>query len=125
VPVAGHEDGLTVAFDWGLNAAALFGRQKVHEDHSTTGYHVYYVGAVKHINHYTNPVVSHDRSRSVFIPNVGGFAGVSLKFPNAKLSLGYRGDFFFNATDAGLDVRDEANRNFYGPFASISIGLGG
>jgi len=124
MPIIGRESGMTIAFDWGVNAAALFGRQRVHEAHQTTGYHLYYDVAVKRTSHYAH-ATARDRSRSIVIPNVGGFAGLSLKFPNAKLSLGYRGDFFFNATDAGLDVRDEANRNFYGPFATISIGLGG
>ncbi len=124
MPVVGNRDGMTVNFDWGVNAAALFGRQRTHEDHHTTGnYHNFNVN-VAVVRHYAY-ATAHDRSNSVFIPNVGGFAGVSLKFPNAKVSLGYRGDFFFNATDKGLDARDAANQNFYGPFATISIGLGG
>jgi hypothetical protein len=57
------------------------------------------------------------------IPNVGAFLDFSLKFPNAKVSMGYRGDFFFNATDIGVDDRHMANQIFYGPFATISIGL--
>ncbi|HVP85004.1 MAG TPA: hypothetical protein VMS78_09800 [Rhizomicrobium sp.] len=43
----------------------------------------------------------------------------------AKVSLGYRADFFFGAMDGGIDTRESYNRNFYGPYASISIGLGG
>jgi len=124
VPVAGHSDAMMVAFDWGLNAAALFGRQRTREDHRTTGYNLHFNVNAKITARYATGV-THDRSRSVFIPNVGGFAGISLKFPNAKVSLGYRGDFFFNATDSGIDARDAADQNFYGPFATISIGLGG
>jgi len=123
VPVIESHEGMMVGFEWGLNAAALFGRQRTLEDHRTTGYSLHYNGKVKSANHYTH-IASHNRSRSVFIPNVGGFAGVSLKFPNAKVNVGYRGDFFFNATDSGIDVRDAANQSFYGPFATISIGLG-
>jgi hypothetical protein len=59
------------------------------------------------------------------VPNIGGFAGFSLKFPNARVSLGYRADFFFGAMDGGIDTRKTYDRNFYGPFAKISIGLGG
>lgn len=125
MPLIGSEDGMSVVFDWGVNAAVLFGRQRTHVDHQTTGYRLYYTRNVKHTAHYTHRPPGITRSRSVFIPNVGGFAGLSLKFPNAKISLGYRGDFFFNATDSGLDARDAANQNFYGPFATISIGLGG
>jgi hypothetical protein len=56
---------------------------------------------------------------------VGGFAGVSFRYSRAKLSLGYRADFFFGAMDGGIDTRATYDRNFYGPFATISIGLGG
>ena len=124
VPVIGDNQTMTVVFDWGVNAAALFGRQRTHEDHRTTGYSSHHNIKVQVTTQY-NLATAHDRSRSVFVPNIGGFAGLSLKFPNAKISLGYRGDFFLNATDIGIDARNEANRNFYGPFATISIGLGG
>jgi hypothetical protein len=59
------------------------------------------------------------------VPNIGGMAGLSLKFPNAKVSLGYRADFFFGAMDGGIDIAHKENVGFYGPFAAISIGLGG
>ena len=122
MPLAGNSEHMSVAVDWGVNAAALFGRQRVQEDHNTTGNYLNHNVNVQVARHYAH-ATSHDRSRSVFIPNVGGFAGLSLKFTNAKFSLGYRGDFFFNATDVGIDARDAANRNFYGPFATISIGF--
>jgi hypothetical protein len=59
------------------------------------------------------------------VPNVGGFAGVSLQRGAAKVSLGYRVDFFFGAMDGGIDTTKSENRGFYGPFANISIGFGG
>ena len=65
------------------------------------------------------------RSHSVAIPNIGGLLGISLKFPNAKVSVGYHADLFFGAMDGGIDSRKSYDRNFYGPFASVSIGLGG
>jgi hypothetical protein len=49
---------------------------------------------------------------------------VSWRTSNAKVSLGYRADMFFGAIDGGIDTRKNENRGFYGPFASISIGLG-
>jgi len=125
LPVAGNQDGMSIAFDWGVNGAVLFGRQRSHEDHQTTGYYLHFNGKVKTTRHYAHPNIAHDRSQSVTIPNAGGFAGLSLKFPSARFSMGYRGDFFLNATDSGLDARDAARRNFYGPFATFSIGLGG
>ncbi len=124
LPIIGGEEGMSVAFDWGVNGAVLFGHQRTHEDHQTTGYYVHRIGNFKTTRHYAHPNVAHDRAQSVIMPNAGGFAGFSLKFPSAKFSLGYRGDFFFNATDSGLDVRDAAHRNFCGPFATFSIGIG-
>ena len=46
-------------------------------------------------------------------------------FTNAKISAGYRGDFFFGAMDTGNDTRKTKTVGFYGPFATISIGSGG
>ncbi|HVT24856.1 MAG TPA: hypothetical protein VHD95_09535 [Rhizomicrobium sp.] len=122
----GHPDASTVTFDWGLSGALLFGRQKVTAHHSTMAHH----GSAQ-VSHGPLPTVYptkiHDtaRSRSVVVPNVGGFAGFSLRFPNAKVSLGYRVDAFFGAMDGGIDARKTYDRDFYGPFATISIGLGG
>lgn len=118
VPVTGnvHDGGVT--FDWGINAAFLIGKQK-------TAGHVAAAENDHHNDLSTNLYsyqADHARSRRVTVPDVGGFAGVSLQWPNAKLSLGYRGDFFFNAIDTGVGDRHEATRGFHGPFASISFG---
>ena len=64
------------------------------------------------------------RSRSVTVPNIGGFAGLSVKYPNFKFSIGYRYDTFLNAMDIGIDAAKKSNVTFNGPFASISIGIG-
>jgi hypothetical protein len=130
--VLGEVDTAELALDWGLNAAVLFGRQKTRVDHRTTAYHFSsgYLGTVPaalgghyqlQYQHAGNP----NRSHSVAVPNVGGFAGLSLKFPNAKVSLGYRMDAFFGAMDAGMDVRKTGDVLFHGPFAAITVGLGG
>ena len=66
-----------------------------------------------------------NRSRFVTVPNLGGFAGASFRFSGAKVSLGYRADFFFGAMDGGIDTRKSEDIGFYGPFATISVGLGG
>lgn len=111
-----------IAFDWGVNGALLFGRQKAKtQQQQTTSYinRVYYTFST------ATSAKQYSRNRSVIVPNVGGFAGVSLRFPNAKLSLGYRADLFFGAVDGGIDARKTNDRSFYGPFAAISIGLGG
>ena len=117
------QDG-EITFDWGINAALLFGRQKMRGHHqSTERYHghKYSANYRKVLHHYSyNP----SRSRSITVPNVGGFAGFSLRWPNAKVSLGYRGDFFFGAMDGGVDTRKNETLGFNGPYASISVGLG-
>ena len=126
VPVAGDSSGMMLNVDWGVNGAVLFGRQRASVHHQTKGY--YHKGIAdqtpKYAHGYTNPPTNHTRSRNVAIPNAGAFVGLSLKSPHAKLSLGYRADFFFGALDGGIDTRKSQNREFYGPFASISIGLG-
>jgi hypothetical protein len=123
LPIAGNVDRTEILFDWGVNGAVLFGRQKTHVHHQSTARY-------ESIYNYGQPIVTgqsrppdRDRTRSVVVPNLGGFAGLSLKFPNSKISLGYRADFFFGAMDVGMDARHTADRNFYGPFASIAIGL--
>lgn len=127
VPIAtGGDGGAEVSVDFGANLAVLFGRQKVRVEHQTTADRVIHTP-------FRNPKYIHDtysdnritsRSRSVVIPNIGGEAGISLNFPNAKVSVGYRADFFLGAMDGGIDTYKGYDRNFYGPFATISIGLG-
>jgi len=129
-PFAGSKESAELTVDWGINAALLFGRQRVrshHDTQSTLRSHnwSYQFSEFKTItsipyHRYGNPA----RSKSVTVPNVGGFAGLSFRYPNAKISVGYRADFFFGAEDGGIDTRKSANRGFYGPYASISIGLG-
>jgi hypothetical protein len=50
---------------------------------------------------------------------------VSFRYSGAKVSFGYRGEIFFNAMDDGFDTARSADRSFHGPFATLSIGLGG
>jgi hypothetical protein len=127
-PVIGIAQDAGIDFDWGLNAALLFGRQKANVMHQTTGQ--YYVH--KYHNGFSpgfHPLYQHasapHRARSVTVPNVGGMAGISFYYSSAKINLGYRGDFFFGAMDGGLDTAKSETRGFYGPFASVSVGLGG
>jgi len=132
-PIASGDDS-GVTLDWGVNAAILFGRQKARTHHQTTalehaaiatpGGFITHPSTVRTV--YKSPSTpDHTRSKSVIVPNVGGFAGLSFRYDAAKVSLGYRADFFFGAMDGGIDARKTYDRNFYGPFAAISIGLGG
>lgn len=130
MPVAGNGSDMTLSVDWGLNAAVLFGRQKAKTSHQTTGhYHKSEPRRFKYgtdfFSSYAHGPFQHTRSRTVTIPNAGAAAALSLKFLNAHFTAGYRADFFFGAMDTGLDARKDQTLGFYGPFASISFGIGG
>jgi|SRR6185437_8468492 len=119
--ILGNSASSAISLDWGINGAVLFGRQRVDEEHQTTDNY-------RHYFHYLKITTNHGgspRSKQVTVPNIGGFAGLSWRAPNAKVSVGYRADMFFGAIDGGVDVAHRENRGFYGPFASVSVGLGG
>lgn len=123
--LAGNPDVSELTFDWGINAAVLFGKQKAKTHHQSSGHYKPGQGFGNYTTLYYHAPKHYTRSRAVTVPNVGGMAGFSLKWPDAKISIGYRADIFFGAMDAGWDTRKVQNRSFYGPFASISVGLGG
>ena len=124
VPLMGDPSRATLAVDFGINGALLFGRQKVQSAHHTSGKFV-----SKTVGGYSGLVSPYDnphrrtQSRSVTVPNLGAFAGISYRFPSAKLSAGYRLDHFFGAMDGGLDRHRSMDIDFHGPFASVSVGL--
>ncbi len=132
-PFAGNPHDGQFGFDWGVSGALLFGRQKANISHQTTGR--YYRGKyTKPLDdspiptHYTTPIRTHkapSRAKSVTVPNLGGFAGISYRIENFKMSAGYRVDYFFGAMDGGIDVRKSNDVSFHGPYARISVGLGG
>jgi hypothetical protein len=129
-PFLGNPSAGELKFDWGLNAAVLFGRQKAKTHHQTTGrrhptQYPYTQHAYRPITQQGPITPDHTHIRTVTVPNVGGFAGLSFQIQNFKISAGYRADLFFNAMDGGLDTRKSENVGFYGPFASVSVGLGG
>ncbi len=114
-------------FDWRANAALLIGRQKATIHHQSTAQYQTGHSVFGHLpprvllfQHSTNPP---PRARTVTVPNVGGFAGLTFRVENFKISAGYRADLSFGAMDGGIDAAKSENRSFYGPFASISIGL--
>jgi len=116
----GNTDEGQLAVDWGANAAVLFGRQKSKVNYSTRS-------QVFHANFFDSQhkTINRTQSRRVTVPNLGGFAALSYRFTNAKLSMGYRADFFFGALDGGLDARRSMTTGYHGPYATISFGLGG
>ena len=126
--LAGNPDSGELNFDWGVNAAILFGRQKVRTQHHETvryndgGNGIFSLGTM--VTVYRNIPPARTRSRSVVVPNVGGFAGLSFKYPNIQAKFGYRADWFLNAADVGITARRSSNLLFHGPYASVSLGLG-
>ena len=127
-PIAGHSESSELAIDWGLNAALLFGRQRAQGYHQSSSLHFsrhLNVGqAAEAVPTHIGPYVTHNRSGSVTVPNIGGSIGFSFKSGDAKVSFGYRADLFMNAMDTGIDTRKTSNLTFNGPYASISIGIG-
>lgn len=123
--LAGNKRDGALTLDWGVNAAILFGKQRATVSHDTRARHK---TADKYASnpypqtyhHYYNNA----RSRSVTVPNIGGYAGLSLRWENAKVSLGYRVDTFLNAMDTGIDTAKKSNVTFHGPYVSLSVGLG-
>ena len=113
-----------IAFDWGANGAILFGRQKTDVNlHTKIVQYSFYTGPGILLAHMTSEPI---RRKQVIVPNIGGFAGLSYRAGDrAKFALGYRADMFFGAIDGGIATRKSENVGFYGPFASVSIGLGG
>jgi len=126
-PLLGNAEQLQVALDWGANAAVLFGRQKVSGSHKTKG--SYFTNHFSTFVYHPKSIYTHPapvgRTRTVAVPNIGGFAGLTFRHADAKVSLGYRADFFIGAMDGGIDERDVKTVGFHGPFATVSIGLGG
>jgi len=122
-PVLGNEEEVEIALDWGANAAVLFGRQKVKGNFATKGALFSNFQFAPHSSYgHAAPTA---RSRRVVVPNAGGFAGLTFRHADAKVSFGYQADFFFGAMDGGTDMRHSEVTSFHGPFAKISIGLGG
>jgi|HubBroStandDraft_2_1064218.scaffolds.fasta_scaffold73140_2 iron complex outermembrane receptor protein len=128
-PFIGSVQEGEVTFDWGANAALLFGRQKAHVKHLESQRYVSWQFALNGGQNYHSPYPvifgGHDKVRTVTVPNAGGFVGLSFCYSDAKLSVGYRADLFFGAMDGGIDTAKKENVGFYGPFATVSIGLGG
>lgn len=127
VPFAGNPQNGQIAFELGVNGALLFGRQKASIHHETLHQRPY---VPHHYNFIPLQTVYHhsyntNRARSVTVPNIGGFGAISFNYVNAKISVGYRTDFFFGAMDTGIDTRDTRYLGFNGPFATVSIGMGG
>jgi len=127
-PFVGNPQNGEMIFDWGVNAAILFGRQKTRVQHRESAHYQSSLGAYKNTPYtlvYQHSGEGHNAVRSVTVPNVGGFAGASYRIENFKVSMGYRADFFFGAIDGGIDAAKKENVGFYGPFATISVGIGG
>jgi iron complex outermembrane recepter protein len=127
LPVLGNEAAGEVTLDWGLNVAELFGRQTVKIQRTETHKKCPGFNGFAGITCTYLPVSPGNvsRSKNVTVPNLGGYVGLSARYQNAKISLGYRADEFFNAMDGGQDTAKKYDRGFYGPYLNLSIGFGG
>jgi len=126
MPFAGSTQDGEIAMDWGVNAGVLFGKQSVQVLHHESAQKFHgFPGIGKYSSVYNHTPLPRDEKRSVTVPNVGGFAGLSYRYSDAKISVGYRADLFVNAMDTGIDASNSSNVLFHGPYATVSIGLGG
>ena len=77
-----------------MNGALLFGRQRTKVHHHKTS--VYQSESAKYYPSLRSTVyhtaTSPARSKNVTVPNLGGYAALSLRYNNAKVSFGYRID---------------------------------
>ncbi|HUJ04261.1 MAG TPA: Lpg1974 family pore-forming outer membrane protein [Rhizomicrobium sp.] len=121
--IAGNSSDSSISLDWGVNGAVLFGRQRANIHHQTTNLAVGYPEGSNRHPVYEHPA-SPSRDKQIVVPNLGAFAGVSWRYAAAKVTLGYRADYFFGVLDGGIDTAKKEDRAFYGPFASVSIGIG-
>lgn len=122
-PLVGRTETGEITLDWAANAAVLFGKQNVRATEKGAAHQQVYVSYYLH--HYAqtaNTVLQ--RRKNVMVPDLGGSLAASFRLSSAKVSIGYRADFFFGAIDGGIATSKRENRGFYGPFASISIGVG-
>jgi hypothetical protein len=104
------------SLDVGAAGAVLFGKQKFKAE--GTSYSSF--GATTDIND--------KRSRNVMVPNLEASAAFSwLITDDAKFSLGYRVDSYFDVYDNGpiFGDRDAGDRIIHGPFIKLTIGTGG
>jgi hypothetical protein len=134
-PLLGNAEDGQLTLDWGINAAVLFGRQSAMLDHAVKQCRVDGFGSLGVCEGGTisgvedpripEPPDNVNRSRTVTVPNLGGYVGASMRYHNSKVSLGYRADTFFNAMDGGQETHESYNRGFYGPYLNVSLGLGG
>jgi hypothetical protein len=131
----GNEADGEVTLDWGVNAAVLFGRQRAALHHAVSHCRVDGFGTLVVCEGQTisgnidarihEPADDVNRSRTVTVPNLGGYVGASMRYHNSIVSLGYRADTFFDAIDGGQETHESTNRGFYGPYLNVTLGLGG
>lgn len=105
-PVSDSEGGV-ISLDWGASAAVLFGRQK----------------ANLILAYDTGTLLGTGRSRTITVPELGGFAGLSWHPADSgmKVSFGYKVDAFFGVLDAGIYQRFQVDRIQHGPYLKVGI----
>ncbi len=85
------------AFSWGLTAAAVIGGRSFEVD----GVQI--------------------RHKTIVSPQVAGYLGLNWQMPDCPLDLtvGYRGDAYFNIVDSGFSIVKYGDRISHGPFVQV------
>ncbi len=125
-PLWGDErHGGAISLTWDVNGALLFGKQKDKAQHRTVGANnCYGRNCNAYVTQYQNTSATRT-TKNITVPNLGGAIGISYRFRDLKLNFGYRADFFFHAINTGFTGKSAITRGYQGPYASISVGLGG
>ena len=100
VPLVGSRQTSQIGLEWGVHGAVLFGRQKVLMNEA---YKIVTGPQLNLVPH--TYAATRARAKGVTIPNIGASLAVSYRLAIAKVSLGYRADYFFGAIDGGINTQ--------------------
>ena len=75
--------------------------------------------------YYPTPPHHSTRSRNVTVPNIGGFAGLSFAYPNAKISLGYQRRLLLRCHRWRHRCAQKRKPRLYGPLCQYQYRVGG
>ncbi len=127
-PVAGNPQGGEVTFDWGANAALLFGRQKARVQHQETAHYKHLTGGqlqatlfYRSINILRRAQQRSNRDRA----QCWWLRGCFLSYREFQSQLRLSCRFLLRCYRWRHRHAQSKHYGFYGPFVAVGIGLGG
>ncbi len=126
--IAGNPADGSITFDWGVNGALLFGRQRSEkpsdEDEASISTSIglsWYTGSTPSVYHH--PRLAR-RSKNVTVPNLGGFAALSCATPMRRSASAIAPICSSAPSTAASMRRRRKTAPSTVPYACISIGIG-